>query len=505
MLSRKSLLDISVTCIDVVLEQLLSLLEEIHRPYKSFANHPPYVVSSEIFILSLAADCCTRHWDSLAENYGPSTADPESGSWPAPRPIPKPVDNAFVARMFEHFKHLRGPLADNVNIPARVIIDEDSANAIFPPFRTLGHSSVPSSSGSDEGHDLSTTIPGLPTTSLEAYTNTIIQFVTASNWPATFDYLRSVTMRIRNSAPAAGSNVQSPAMVEEEKSLLVILSMLSNMWIDGQKLGIIVQEFCSNFLHFRKSLQNTISYVMPVLVSGVVEHYPKDFARSHSQRRRFQGADTFFDMAQTMADSGKRKSSVYYPLQTCLLLLQPDVFEVASNFRDAKSSALAKKAAFLENLKKAARNRNESAVCCIVGSVHAARLIAHEGEEAGLVSWCWDIVDELREIVFPRHVSGTDGVLFDQELTTVAFVSLAEFNFDTFHAVLSDECLRPAAPQTFKIALIQACSFFAQKHDARRYRKLFTRAAPFIQEQLKVSAKLPPIPLSALLICSGHE
>ena len=125
-----------------------------------------------------------------------------------------------MTRMFEHFKHLRGPLTDNINIPARVIIEEDSANAIFDTFRTQAPSSVPSSSGSEDTRDFSAAIPGLPTTNFEVYTNTIVQFVTASNWPATFEYLRSVTMRLRNPAPAQGSNVQTTAMVEEEKALL---------------------------------------------------------------------------------------------------------------------------------------------------------------------------------------------------------------------------------------------------------------------------------------------
>ena len=492
MLTRKSLLDISVTCIDVVLDQLLSLLEEMHRPYKTLEQHPSHVVTSEVFILSLAADCCTSHWEAVEkENALTSGPNASESNYRPTRPAPKPVENAFVTRMFEHFKFLRGPIADNANIPSRFIIEESSAaKAILDPFRMPSSYTLPSSSGSEDVHEPPlTVIPGLPTTSIEVHTNKIIQFVTASNWPATYDYLRSVVMRIRNSAPTQGGNVQTTAMVEDERLALVTLSLFGSMWIDAQKMGLVIQEFCSNFLHFRKPFQITISHIMPILMAAFIEYYPEEFAQLHFHRKRITGADTFFDMAQTIVEAGKRRALAYYPLQTILLLLQPDVFEVASNFRDAKSSAITKKVAFLETLKKMARNRNEVAIFCLVGSVRAARIIAPAGEEAGIVSWCWDIQDELREIVFPRYPAGSDGVLFDQDTITVAFISLTEFNFDTFHVWLSDECLRPSAPRAFKIALIQACSFFARQHNARRFQKLFVRAAPFVQEQLKVSIR----------------
>ncbi|RYP11554.1 hypothetical protein DL765_007743 [Monosporascus sp. GIB2] len=473
-LTRASLLEVSATCIQVVLDQLLQLLEDLARPYNSFASHPPHVVASEVYILSLAAECCSAHWASLRD-------DPHDGSggvgassntsWSSGRRTPKPLENAFVARMFEHFKFLSNPVADNFALTARAVLDEESAKAIFDPPETTP-SRVTSSSGSE---DFKETVPGLrgPAVNVEPYLGKIIEFVTASNWPATFDYIRAVVVGIRNSVPAQGvpimnaAMVPTAAMVENEKSTLVTLALFASIWLDAQKLSMVIQEFCSNFLHFQKPFQSTVAGIVPLLVG-----------------RKLHGADTFFDMTQTIVETGRRRMALY-PLQMSLLLLQPEVFEVACNFRDAKTTSIAKRVSFLENVKKAVRNRNEIAIYSLIGAIRAARFIVPEGEEAAIVSYALDIQDELRDAVLGRHQSGADGVMFDQDVTTVSFICLSELNFTTSVEELTEMSLQPSAPQIFKIALIQTCTYFARQSDPERFRPLFQGVAPFVQDQLK--------------------
>jgi neurofibromin 1 len=161
------------------------------------------------------------------------------------------------------------------------------------------------------------------------------------------------------------------------------------------------------------------------------------------------------------------------------------VFEVASNLREAKSANMAKKIAFLDGLRKALRNRNEQAAYCLVGLLRAARHFDAESESA-LLSYAMDVQDEVKDAVFQRMTPGSDGVLFDQDIMTAAFVSLAHLDSEHCVASLAETCLAPSAPTSFKISVIQACSHFARLDDSEDYQALFTAASAFIQGQLKV-------------------
>jgi neurofibromin 1 len=216
-----------------------------------------------------------------------------------------------------------------------------------------------------------------------------------------------------------------------------------------------------------------------------LDRYPEEFVQLHAMHKRRDGApDTLFDMAQTVVDNGRRRA-VLFPLQTTLLFLLPDVFEVASNLREAKSSSMSKKVAFLDGLRKALRNRNEQAAYCLVSLLRAARHFNAESDSA-LMSYAMDVQDEVKDAVFHRLTPGADEVLFEQDVMTAAFVSLAHLNFESCVTSLAQTCLAPSAPLSFKISAIQACSHFARLSNADDYQPLFTAASAFIQGQLKV-------------------
>ncbi|KAI1099294.1 GTPase [Jackrogersella minutella] len=479
-ITRATLVKISYTSISVVFESLVSLLEELGRPYKTFANHPSHILLSEIYILALAADCCTAHWEILrkaAANGAAEAFDPISKN-------PEPLDDALVTRAFELFKHLLNPLPEGYTLPARTILDEKSARDIFDPPEPTSRAA--SSSGSDESR-VTKAVGTDDVEDIEPYIKTIVEFLSASSWSASFEYVRNVIYGIRATTPAQG--VPTPAMAEEERTSLVILRFVSYMWVDGQKLGVLIQELCSSFLHFRRPYQNTVAIIIPLLVTRWIERYPEEFIMLHYQHRKLDGGpDTLFDMTNTLADSGKRRSTLY-PLQTALLMLIPDVFEVASNLREAKTTGMAKKVAFLESLRKALRNKNDAAGYCLVTLLRAVRHFDDDGD-ATIVSYAMDVQDEVRDAVFRRYHPNSDGGLFDQDLTTAAFISLMHLNFEGSVESLTQSCLNSSAPHTFKIALIQACSYFARQPNAEDYRRLFTEAAGYIQSRLKAMSAI---------------
>ena len=467
-----------------MLDSLLSLLEDLAGPRKAALSHPPHVLLSELYIFELIADCCSSHWQSESDAVSHDDRDPElSAPLRARLPVPKALDELLISRIFQVIKLLFEPIPEGHILPPKTILDDSSSRRIALPLPEVVVT-TPLSSPSDEPLETSRLL-GDRKAAIESQVKTIVEYMSASSWTTVFEYLRNVIYSVRAAVPAQATPSPTTADSEEERSALIVLRLVSSFWVDIQKLSLVIQEFCSSFLHFRKSFQNTVAIVTPLLITRWLDRYPGEFVHLHlMHKRRDGGPDTLFDMAQTVVDNGRRRA-VLFPLQTTLLFLLPDVFEVASNLREAKSSSMAKKVAFLDGLRKALRNRNDQAAYCLVSLLRAARHFNAESDSA-LMSYAMDVQDEVRDAVFHRLTPGADEILFEQDVMTAAFVSLAHLNLESCVASLAQTCLAPSAPLSFKISVIQACSHFARLSDADRYQALFTAASAFIQGQLKV-------------------
>lgn len=463
------MVELGNTSISTVIVSLLILLEDLARPYAAVADHPSHILASELYIVAVIADCCSSHWASLSQDTDVK-----------PSPTPPSLDEVLVSRLFDAFKHLLEPIPENCILPAQTLLDRVSTRSVSVsrPESSSVSSDADSSPPSDE--KFAETL-----VELDIHIKTVTEYVTTSSWTAAFDYLRNVIYTIRTSI-VTQPGVSAPGSFQDaERAALVVLRLLSFFWVDGPKLGQIIQEICSSFLHFRKPYQSTIAVVSPLLIMRWLDRFPREFVQLHQLHKRLDGgADTLFDMAQAATDNGRRKG-LFYPLQTTLLFLLPDVFEVASNMREAKSSGMVKKVTFLDGLRKASRNRNEQAAYCLVSLLRAARHFDVESDSA-LVSYALDVQDEVRDAVFRRITSSEYG-FFDQDMMTAAFVSLTHLNLDTSVSGFVDSCIAPGAPNSFKLATVQGCSYFAQQPYALRYHELFDAAIPFMRTQLEVS------------------
>ena len=389
--------------------------------------------------------------------------------------------------MFEVIKVLFEPIPDGYTLPTKAILDDSSAKHITTP-PSEEPTRTPLSTSSSEPPETRNLLQ-THANAIEAHIKLIVEYVTASSWPAAFDFFRNVMYTARNNMPAQGAPIPNANAAEEERAALIMLRLVSYFWVDNQKLSLVIQEFCSSFLHFRKSFQNTIAVVLPQIITRWLDRYPAEFVQMHSvhnARRRETAPDTLFDMTLTIGDNGRRKA-LLYPMQMTLLFLQPDVFEVASNMRDSKGAGMAKKVQFLDGLRKALRNRNEQAAYCMVLLLRAARHFDAESDSA-LLSYAMDVQDEVKDAVFRRFTPGAEGTVFDQDIMTAAFVSLSHLNFESCVESLAVSCLASSSPQSFKIAVIQACAHFARLGSSQQYQPLFTVASAFIQGQLQVSS-----------------
>ncbi|KAI0428177.1 GTPase [Xylaria sp. FL1042] len=479
-ITRASIVKLSATSIAHILQSLVSLLEEVSRSFKTGIGHPSYILQSEIYIVTLAADCCSAHWQALRES-SPSDS-PSASHIPV---LPKPLDDNLAKRVFSHLEVLVNPIPDGYVIPAKAILEDDFVHEVLDPRYDEPARSLASSSGSDTARDtIGSRDSNDETAAIEPHIRVIAEFVSAANWAASFDYVRAALRSKRTTAPAQTNSAQNLAMSEDDRSVLITLKFLSYLWVDAQKLGLIIQELSSTFLHLRRMFQNTVALVAPLLIFKWIERYPWEFVRLHSQRRKLDGGpDTLADMTHSLGDNGRRRSSLY-PFQTTLLMLVPEVFEVASNLRDVKGGNMAKRVAFLEGLRKGLRNKNETAGVCLVILLRAARHFPTNPETAFL-SYAMDIQDELKDAVFRRHHPVGDGILFEQDLTTAALISLIDMSLDVYVDSLTQVCAVTSAPLSFKVAIMQTCSYFARRPNAQDYRRLYVSVAGFIQHMMK--------------------
>ena len=449
---------------------------------------------SELYVLELIADCCASNWYRMKATGDRSSPSPVSDGplSPAQRAAfypPEALTDVQLSRIFEVIKLLFEPIPDGYALPAKAILDDSSAKHLTAP-QVEEPMRTPLSTSSSEPTETKSILQA-HASPVEAHIKLIMEYVTASSWPATFDLFRSVMYSARNNVPSQGNPIPNAIAAEEERAALIMLRLVSFFWVDSQKLSLVIQEFCSSFLHFRKSFQNAIAVVMPQIITRWLDRYPAEFVQLHSMnnpKRRETAPDTLFDMALTIGDNGRRKG-LLFPMQMTLLFLQPDVFEVASNMRESKAAGMAKKVQFLDGLRKALRNRNEQATYCLVLLLRAARHFDAESESS-LMSYAMDVQDEVRDAVFRRFAPGAEAVLYEQDIMTAAFVSLAHLNFEHSVGSLAVSCLSSSAPQSFKIAVIQACAHFARLGSSQKYQPLFTTASAFIQAQLQTMSEL---------------
>ena len=352
---------VCTSCIGLVAETLLQLLEELSKPYSAVHNHPIHVLHSELYVLELLADCFSTHWASVnisrsaTPNGSIGSDTDESGSEVdfkatqsrkvnyarssrnelSVRDIsPEPLDDDLVRRILDAIKLFIKPLSDTYVLPPANILDDTLplGNFLTSEATTGGNEHL------DE-EEASKLLLG-KSEAIDVFARGIVEYISFSNWSRVLEYLK---LSLRTTHPAIGNAVLPNITANDERSALVTLQLISSFWIDSLKLSIIIQELCGSFLHLRKAFQTTIAIVLPLLVTRWLERNPEEFIQLHTMHKRLDGgAETLFDMSNTMFDGGKRKS-LLYPFQTSLLFLLPDVFEVATHMRDVRAVVFLKK------------------------------------------------------------------------------------------------------------------------------------------------------------------
>lgn len=499
-LTRATLIRISSSGIEPVIEALLSLLEEITPFDKPISAHPLHVLHSELYVLDLITDCCSACWDGEVDavNVTSNLPIPLDAQVSAPYvtpghradgkggqikkdtrsllalrlgTVPKPLSAGIVARIIETVGFFLIPLPEDYVLDTSKILDDGHGSA-----------SLTNSIFMRRGTDRLSEQQCQP----ESYARMIIEFISASNWSYMFNFVQS-TLRSLRSAHPPQSSANSADSVEEEHKSLIALRMIADLWVDGAKLKLILAEICGSFLHLRRPYQNTVAIVLPMLINRWIDNSPKEFINLHTTEKRLDGgADTLFDMTISMIDAG-RKKAIVWPFQTALLFVNFEVWEVASHLKE-RTGSISKKAAFLKDLLKTLRSSRsvplrEAAAYCLINIMRVSRHFPPDSESA-LMSYALDIHDEIREAIFRR----TEIPSFDRTLLTAAFVTLTELDCEE---TLIAQCLEAGSPTDFKISFFSGAAHLAIQERPDRFSALFTRVAPFVRAQLKNATPVP--------------
>jgi neurofibromin 1 len=304
---------VSGACIAVVIETLVQLLEELARPYKGIQSHPIHIVYSELFVLSLLADCCAKHWDTVNEDTRPPNSEnddsdtddsdtrKDKGSSSNARGLqnkrrasrntllarsqpPEALNDDLVRRLFDAIKLFSKPVPDTYILPSSNILDD--SHKTFSNWDIFGQDTISSLNGRLSGTEVSNVLLE-HVDAIDAFTRAIIEYLSFANWTRALANLKTALAQACN--PVVAGPTLPNVLVEDDRSALIVIRFISCFWVDARKLSILIQDLCGSFLHLRKAFQTTVAVVVPQLITRWLERNPEEFVELHSTRKRLDG------------------------------------------------------------------------------------------------------------------------------------------------------------------------------------------------------------------------
>ncbi|TPX68256.1 hypothetical protein SpCBS45565_g03309 [Spizellomyces sp. 'palustris'] len=311
----------------------------------------------------------------------------------------------------------------------------------------------------------------------------VLFYLSASNWPVVFSKIKARSLHLAqtgsvgsNSGNVSSSKDDLSQSGDRESGDLTELRYLEWCSINRHRLGMVLAELAHHCKSFSKRAQFLTAIVLRRAIWNWIEVFPAEFQTLCQSQGRMEGhPDQLFDTFNLNADSSRRKA-VFWPVQTMLLVLCPDVLYtigMVGNTGDRQrllalpgggSTSVAKKAAFLENIRKNVRSKaGEVPTLCCVDIVKASTFVSKaEGGPLRLVGAAVEV--ELKEKLFDSQrlltltTSGVseDGGVLDHRLLAECVGALYKANpwstLRTVVAIMTD----PGAPPLYKVAFVKA-------------------------------------------------
>ncbi|KAG0019213.1 Ras GTPase activating protein ira2 [Podila clonocystis] len=466
-----SLVELSRYRLGLICHHLVNQLESISKQSGMvLEDYVPYdVMQSQLFVLRILSQCMEAHWkayrDQLTQHLR-ETNDrdgQENGANGVPNGVNETVSSiaaAAAARQSDP-PPLEDALAKYVlSVLTRFLHDvnttDEPAVAVEPATNSNNNSSKnkknePEPQPASATQNVANVIDPDIASELYKTAGRILFYISASNWPIVFARLKA--------------RVQHLSTTNDEWPETAELKLLETASLNQRRLGQVLTELRSSFLHLKRSAQTVMANVLHKAIWNWIEVFPSEFVHLCQTQKRMEGEPhILFDICHSLATDNKRRA-VFWPLQTMLLILCPDILLNAA-MTDARNN-LSKKAQFLEALKKSLRNKSlmDIAARCYVDVCKASTYVS-KNDTSALRHIVPEIENELKELLFTaeRPYADSDGVV-DKE--TMSSCLTAFYRLNTRHVIhsLIPECSSEKAPIAFKLVLVTCFYTIASEED----------------------------------------
>ncbi|KAG0224055.1 Ras GTPase activating protein ira2, partial [Actinomortierella wolfii] len=459
-----SLVELSRYRLGLICHHLVNQLETISKQSSMvLEDFVPYdVMQSQLFLLRILSQCMDAHWkayrDQLTQHMreqaaAASAAAGDTDAHPSQAEISS--EAAATIRQVDP-----PPLEDALAKYVLSVLTRFLQDAPTPDEPVMQTEPPPNSSRRRAEPDpapapatLSMTNFVDPDISGEIYKTAgrVLFYISASNWPIVFARLKA---RIQH---LSTTNDEWPETAE--------LKLLETASLNQRRLGQVLTELRSSFLHLKRSAQTVMATVLHKAIWNWIEVFPSEFVYLCQTQKRMEGEPyILFDICHSLATDNKRRT-VFWPLQTMLLILCPDILLNAA-MSDMRNN-LSKKAQFLEALKKSLRNKSlmDIAARCYVDVCKAATYVSRNDNSA-LRHVVPEIENELKDILFTpeRPYVDADG-LVDKETMSSCLTAFFRLNPRQVLRSLIPECSSERAPNSFKLVLVQSFFTIASEED----------------------------------------
>lgn len=307
------------------------------------------------------------------------------------------------------------------------------------------------------------TLPSI-VASLSRHAAMVVFYLSSSNWGVVFGVLRKrlslLVCQARTGAPVTALNADDVAVATSDLRLLEAINATK------PRLGVVLAELNSAFLHLRRPAQIVVASSLRRMIWSFILYRPDEFAALHQSNRRLDGGpDALFDIVSTAAEShagGKRRAALW-PLLSALLVLCPDLVARLSlgEGRKLAITGTGKKHAYYDALRKQLRQPANKPASPPEAPTHAAVDLVIAASftrttDASLRLVVPDLEPELRDKVFtPLRLAAGAGGARPDEAALASELLAALYSLDPARAAaeIIPGCLADKSTVSAKIML----------------------------------------------------
>ncbi|RGB37714.1 hypothetical protein C1646_638789 [Rhizophagus diaphanus] len=458
-----AIVDLSRFKLGTIAHNLTKLLESISKHTQTYEDLPSTdVLQSQLFILKILSACMTHHWKfhrgTSIESPSKETSTEESlntsntlpRSWDDPPPLD---DNlaVFILKVLSRFLYQMASLEDyNPNVHNGPSGGKESpihnVQAAWSPATYELVSEIFKSAGR------------------------VIFYISASNWNVVF-------ARIKN-------RIAFLSAINDEWPDTSELKLLECSDLNSKRLSMVLQELCNSFMNLKRYTQISMAIVLRKAIWNWIEVFPAEFVKlCQSQKRMDGGPELLFDICSNISPKHK---SLFWPLQTMLLILCPDMLMNAVTTDKASTKSAQRKILFFDHLKKSLRGRTnaEVAAACYVDIFKASTYVARN-EKSALRQIVTEMENELKDKLFDPNKPFPNEQNIDQKLMTDCLTALFRINPENTLRTLIPICVHEDAPNSFKLVLVKSCYSIAAEEPRLPWSPKINTMYPYLAAPLR--------------------